>query len=349
MRFSRRELLFLTAWPLLPVLLSAAGIVLSPRPDPVESVASCARPATSAAELNGATVGGIGFSDSFRTDVLPDGRWMSVTGDTARTGESLPAYDNSVVIWDRKGQRRVGAADHFFPRWSDGSEFWPYQWVAGPTSPFATTVYVTGSRQFVPVDAVWTSYGAYIAVITVPRCGTPAFVRYLDTPSSGYDDTVVQWNAGITRADGWFWIHGALDRPDRWHARDGAYVARTQDLAGPWQYWTGSGWSTQPGDAVATLPMSPSTPCTGTESSYTLEREPTRWSIITKCDGGFAEMLGRYSSTSPTGPWSWTPLLPVCAAYCYLTGAAPVPSRSGNLIVQWSRFNAMPEWAEVPR
>lgn len=317
-------------------VLGAGALVMPAAAVPV----GCGRAPTSAAAMNAATVQGVGYSDSFRTAALPDGRWMSVTGDTVRPGEVLPAYDNSLIIWDRAGQRRVGSSttgSDFFPRWADGSEFWPGQWIS-----VGTTVYVVGSRQLVRAAFDWTTLGAYIAVVTVPSCGTPRFGRYLSTPSSGLGDTAVQWSGGLARDGGWFYLHGVLDRPDVFHARDGGYIARAQRLDGTWQFWTGTGWGST---AVSTIPTVPGS-CRGTESAYTVHKAAL-WTIVTKCNGGLADTLGTYTSSSPVGPWTWTPLLTVCAFDCYLTGAALVPTRSGRLMVEWSRSGAMPGWAEV--
>jgi hypothetical protein len=308
------------------------------RHDANAAPASCARSATSAADMNAAVVTGIAASDSFRTDGLPDGRWMSVTGDTVLPGEPYPRWDNSVVIWDRTGQRRVGTGN-FFPRWPDGSEFWPGQWTAA-----GDIIYVVGSRQLVRGLYDWTTLGAYVATIHVPSCGTPRFGAYITTPSSGLGDDVVQWSGALTRADGWYYIHGLLDRPDQFHARDGAYVARTANPVLPWAFWTGTGWSVDPAAAVPTIPVAG---VGGTEAAYTLHRLSVGWTIATKRGGSLASDIGTYTSPSPTGPWIWTPRVTVCAVGCYLAGAAPVPTRSGRFMIQWSRTDAMPVWTEI--
>lgn len=300
--------------------------------------APCAHPATSATQMNMATVAGMAASDSFRTDVLPDGRWMSVTGDTILPGETYPRWDNSVVIWDRAGQHRVGT-DNFFPRWADGSEFWPGQWIAD-----GDTVYVIGSRQLVRGPYDWTTLGAYVATVYVPRCRAPRFGAYITTPSSERGDDTVQWSGAITRADGWYYIHGVLDRPDQYHARDGGYVARTANPALPWAFWTGTEWNVDPATARPTLPVEG---VGGTEAAYTLHRRASGWMVVTKRGGTLASSLGTYTSSSPTGPWTWTTRLTVCDVGCYLTGGAPVPTTSGQFLVQWSRPDAMPMWAEV--
>lgn len=315
------------------LLLTLTAAVFVPGASP--ATPGCARPATSAAAMNSAVVQGIDYSDSFRTDVLPDGRWMSVTGDTALTGQVYPA-SNSVVIWDRAGQRRTSSSGNFFPSFPDGSGFWPGQWVAS-----GSTVYVVGSRQKITGPFAWTTLGAYIAVMTVPRCGTPTFVRYLNTPSSGLGDEAVQWSGGLARDGGWYYLHGVLDRPDILHIRDGGYVARSRDLVS-WQFWTGTRWGTS---AVSTIPAVPGG-CGGTEAAYTVHKSEL-WTVTTKCNGALGDTLGTWTSTGPVGPWTWTPLLTVCVFNCYLTGAALIPTISGHPMVQWSRTNAMPRWAEL--
>ncbi|MGW9196041.1 hypothetical protein [Micromonospora chersina] len=318
-----------------------------------EAASSCARPATSATEMNTRTgqIDGLGSGDAFRTSKLADGRWLSLTGDAARPGETLPAYDNAAVIWDQAGQRRVDVpGGDFFPRWEDGSEFWPAGMVVS-----GRTVYVIGSRQLTSGTFDWQPMGAYGAVVDVPWCGTPRFVRYFATPSSGLDDSVVQWSATITAYGSYWYVHGVLDRPDLFHARDGAYVARmpagqVEDLS-TWRYWTGSAWVASAAAAVTTIPSGPyGSTVGGTEAGYTVhKRADGKWQLTTKRGGTLASTLGRYVSAYPVGPWTWQPLLDVCDLDCYLTGAAPtIPTVSGQTLVLWSRTGTTPQWAEVP-
>lgn len=314
---------------------------------------TCGAMATSAADMNtrSGQIEGVGGADAFRTARLADGRWLSLTGDATRPGETLPAYDNTAIVWDRRGQHRIDVPGHYFPRWEDGSEFWPLGMVVS-----GRTVHVIGARQLTSGAWDWTAMGAYGAVIDVPWCGTPTFVGYFTTPSSGLDDTHVQWSAALTTTSTWTYIHGVLDRPDLFHARDGGYIARAPygylaDTA-TWQFWNGSTWADDPAAAVSTIPAQAvdGVIVGGTEVGYTVhQRADGQWQIITKQGGTLANTLGRYTSATPTGPWTWTPLLGVCDLDCYLTGAAPtVPTASGNLLVQWSRTGTYPEWAEVP-
>jgi hypothetical protein len=213
----------------------------------------------------------------------------------------------------------------------------------------ATRVYVTGSRQLVRGAWDWTAMGAYIAVLEVPRCGTPRFLHYVNTPSSGNDDSAVQWYAGIAKAGGYYYVHGVLDRPDMFHGRDAGYVARFRAPDGLWQFWAGlaTGWSSDPAAAVSTIPLNATGGGGGSEAAYTVNWLYGRWTVVTKAGGTLASTLGAYRSTSPVGPWTWTPLLEVCDLGCYLTGAAPIPTVGGRLMVNWSRPDAMPAWAEV--
>ncbi len=321
---------------------------------------SCAPPPTSAATMNTkmTQITGLGGFDAFRTARLGDGRWLSLTGDATRPGEPLPAYDNAAVIWDKKGQRRISVTDpngDFFPRWPDGSEFWPGQQIV-----VGSTVYVTGSRQLVRGPFDWTPLGSYGAVVDVVPCGSVSFNRYFDTPSSGLDDTHVQWYAGLA-ADGTFaYPSGVLDRAELFHARDGGYTARVPVAQLPdraaWQFWTGLGWSSDPAAAVDTIPAG-APQCAGgiggTESGYTLHERPNgQWQITTKCGGTLARVLGRYTAANPWGPtWVWEDLISIGGLDHYLAGAAnTVPTTGGNLLVQWSRSGSAgntPQWAEV--
>jgi hypothetical protein len=317
------------------------------RPRPM----TCNRAATSAADMNTkmGQITNMGYSDGFRTVRLADGRWLSFTGDTVAPGGVFPVYDNSVVVWDRNGQRRIGTSGdpdgNFFPRWPDGSEFWP-----GSPIINGSLLYITGSRQKVTGPYEWVTLGAYGAVVQLSTCATPVFLRYFDTPSSGQDDTHVQWHGALARDSTYAYVHGVLDRPDMYHARDGGHIARVpiaqiEDL-GQWRYWTGSTWVTDPAAAVPTIPCEV---VGGTESGYTVHKRPNgMWAVTTKKGGTLADRLGRFNSPNPTGPWTWEELLTTCDLGCYLAGAAnTIPTTSGKLLVYWSRGGAQPQWAEV--
>ena len=321
---------------------------------PVPRVEAATGPApTNAAEMNDKVnnIEGLGSGDAFRTIRLPDGRWLSLLGDNTNPGQSLPSRDNSFVMWDSDGQRRVNTtADSMgnaFPRWSDGSEFWPGQPVI-----VGSKMYVPGSRQKVRGDFDWTPLGAWIAVVQLVNFGDPYFVRYVSTPSSGSDDSVVQWYSGMTSYGGYIYLHGVKDRPDAFHARDGGYVARMPvsgvEQLNQWRYWTGLGWSQYEHKAVSTIPTGGAA-TNGTESGYTLHRRPNgEWQVTTKNGGTLSSSLGRYTSVNPYGPWTWTTLVEVCAFECYVGGAVDtVPTSSGNLLIYHNRSGTVPYWYEV--
>lgn len=314
---------------------------------------TCTRAATNAAEMNTKTgqITGMGFSDGFRTIKVPDGRWLSFTGDTVLPGGVYPSFDNSVVIWDNAGQRRIGTPGDpngdFFPRWPDGSEFWP-----GCPIINGNLLYITGSRQVVTGPYQWTTLGAMGAVVQLNTCTDPTFLRYFDTPSTGFDDTHVQWHGSLARDTTYAYPHGVLDRPDMYHARDGGHIARVpiaqlEDLAA-WRYWDGTAWQASPSAAVPTIPCQPTG---GTEPGYTVHKRPNgQWAVTTKKGGGLANVLGRYNAPAPTGPWTWEPFFTTCDLGCYLGGAADtLPTSNGKLLVYWSRSGTTPQWAEVAK
>ena len=312
----------------------------------------------SAGELNARTqtIDGLGGFDAGRMAALPDGRWLSFTGDATQThAQAWPVYDNAAVVWDCAGQRRVASSHpggHFFPRWEDGSEFWPLSfYVAG------TRAYVLGTRVAPAGDMQWTALGAYGAVVDVPHGCDPAWVRYFPTPSSLTGDAAVQWFGAIATDGTWVYVHGTLDRPDAWHARDGGYVARVPagqlEVPHRWTFWTGTQWSDRHDLAVSTIPVGGAS-TNGTSASYTLHQRPNdTWAVTTKRAGDLGNGLGRYLAATPWGPWTWEQQLPdtqVQGLDCYLAGAAPtIPTVSGQLLVQWSRRGSTPYWAEVPQ
>ena len=312
--------------------------------------------ATTAADMNARTqaIAGLAGFDAFRTGPLPDGRWLSLTGDaTSEPGQVWPVYDNAAVIWDPSGQRRVESpwpGGHFFPRWDDGSEFWPLSFFAA-----GARVYVIGSRQLSQPDGTWTPMGAYGAVVHAPSCADPAFLRYFPTPSSLLDDTAVQWSGAVAYDGTWVYVHGVKDRPDAFHARDGGYVARVSlaqlEVPHRWRFWTGSAWAARVDLAVSTIPVGGAS-TNGTAAGYTLHRRPDgSWQVTTKRGGELANGVGRYVAAAPTGPWTWEQLLGDDQAQGldnYLVGAAPgIPTASGQLLVQWSRRGSNPYWVEV--
>ncbi|HEY9414424.1 MAG TPA: hypothetical protein VIQ30_06685, partial [Pseudonocardia sp.] len=286
----------------------------------------------SAAEMNtrAANIDGLGdLWDVGRTHVLPDGRWLTLTGDaTAEDGQEWPVYDNAAVIWDTTGQRRVDSphpGGHFFPRWSDGSEFWPNDF------------FVVGDRAYVIGHRVktysgfmnWDPLGAYGAVVEVPAGGDPRWLRYFPTPSSLLDDTAVQWSGAIAYDGTHVYVHGVLDVPEAFHGRHGGYVARVPlsrlEVPHRWQFWTGTTWTGRVDLAVATIPLGEeyTTGLNGTGSGYTLHRRPDgQWQVTAKRGGDMGGWLGRYTAPTPHGPWTWQPLLQA-GGDNYLAGAMP--------------------------
>jgi hypothetical protein len=280
--------------------------------------------------------------DAGATVRLADGRLLSFFGDsTLADGRSV---HNSTVA--HTAVRSYLAAATLFPDFPDRSQFWPGQAVA-----VGQRVYLVGSRQLVRGEWDWTPLGAYLAVVDVPWGGRPVFRRYLLTPSSGLGDSTVQWSLGLTvSAADLVYLHGGLDRPDFYHVHDGGYVARVPlahlGQLDAWRYWTGSAWSSSAAAAVPTISVESHG---GTEAGYTLHRRPDgTWTVTTKQYGYVGDRLGRYVGPAPWGPWrAFEPQLSTPASV-YLTGAAPgVTTRSGRLLVRWSRADLPVEWAEV--
>lgn len=311
--------------------------------------------ATTAADMTAAMANIQGLGDAFdaaRTGPLPDGRWLTLTGDaTEVAGQTWPVFDNAAIIWDVAGQRRVESTQpgrHFFPRWDDGSEFWPNQFfVVGNRG------YVIGSRQLTSGGS-WTAMGAYGAVFDVPENGDPSFLHYFPTPSSLCNDVAVQWYGAMSYDGTYVYIHGVKNRPDVFNIRDGGYVARVSlaqlEVPHRWKFWNGTGWVARNDLAVSTLPTGGAV-TVGTSSGYTLHKRPNgQWQVTTKL-GDIVDGIHAYRSANPWGPWTKVQLVAAGDIDHYLAGAAPgIPTVSGNLLVQLSRRNSAgsyPEWYEV--
>lgn len=303
------------------------------------------------------TITGLGdLWDSGRTHVLPDGRWLTLTGDaTSADGQEWPVYDNAALIWTPTEIRRVESPNeggHFFPRWDDGSEFWPNDFFV-----IGERIFVIGYRvKTYPGVMQWDPMGAYGAVVAMPTGGEPVFLRYFPTPSSLLDDSAVQWSGAIAYDGTHVYVHGVLNVPEAFNARHAGYTARVEldrlEVPHRWCFWTGSGWSPRHDEAVATIPLGQeyTTGLNGAGNGYTLHRRPNgQWQVTAKRGGDLGNWLGRYTGPTPYGPWTWESMLEV-GGDNYLPGAMPdIPLASGNLLVQWSRHNTNPAWAEVPQ
>lgn len=336
-------------------IATALAVLVALAVTPASAHAATPPAPASAAQMNAlmTQVNGLGeVFDIARTRPLPDGRWLTLTGDaTAQPGQTLPVYDNAAVVWDSVGPRRVNApGGHFFPRWPDGSEFWPHDFVI-----VGTLAYVIGPRvKTYPGYFNWDQLGAFGAVVDVS--GEPRFLRYFPTPSSLLDDSHVQWYGAISHDNGTIYLHGVLNDPSAFHGRNGGYVARVPadrlEVPHRWQFRTGSGWTSRHDLAVSSIPLGGyyTTGINGTSAGYTLhKRQDGQWQVVTKRGGDIGHELGRYVGPSPWGPWTWQTLMQVCPMDCYLAGASTIPTNSGKLLVQWSRTDSTPVWAEVPQ
>jgi fibronectin type 3 domain-containing protein len=103
-----------------------------------------------------------------------------------------------------------------------------------------------------------------------------------------------------------------------------AHVARVPagGLTGAWQFWTGSGWSTDESQAAAVL--------SGVGTGFAVQRMGGQYVLVTQqANLAFSPDFVAYTATSPTGPWTGpVPLF---------TAPEPVPGNS--IIVYDSRVH----------
>jgi len=106
----------------------------------------------------------------------------------------------------------------------------------------------------------------------------------------------VGWGAAITPDGAYTYVYGTSSAPGRMRF---AHVARvvTGALDGPWQFWTGSAWSPDPGAAGRLL--------SGVGTGFSVQRAGSEYVLVTQeTNLVFDPQLVAYRSTSPTGPFT---------------------------------------------
>lgn len=122
----------------------------------------------------------------------------------------------------------------------------------------------------------------------------------------------ILWGAAVTRWGGQVYVYGATAAGDD----KALYVAQVQgaDLAGPWRYWDGSGWSADPGAAAAVAHgVSAEVSVTDTHGMAVLVTSPTTTP--------YSPLVAFGLACSPTGPFR----LAAVVRATYYTGAVGKP------------------------
>ncbi len=138
----------------------------------------------------------------------------------------------------------------------------------------------------------------------------------------------VAWGSELLEDGGYTYIYGS----DQGHLQ----LARvpTGSLRGPWQFWTGSGWSSHEEDATRML--------SGIGTAFSVTRIGTGYVLITMdTSPGFSPVMLAYPASSPTGPFGQPRVLyraPEASdrRIVYDATAHPRLSRPGKLTVSYN-------------
>lgn len=276
---------------------TAAPLASACTPPAPTITASADRAADAVVNQYGDTSGAWSGADSTYSTALPGGRELfsfsdtligPVNADGSRPADT-PFVNNSFVVADRNGLHTVIGGTPADPKSvvapSDPNAWY---WSGDPT--------VSGSNLEIPYlqfhrtgsgvfDFAWqrTVLARFDARTLQLRDVTPL-------PSA----TGVEWASYTLRDRGFTYVYGVEDLGSVKYM----HIARVRgsDLRRPWQFWTGSGWSSDEADSVRVLD--------GVANEYSVSRFGRGYVLITQ---DTTELLSphivAYFSCSPTGPF----------------------------------------------
>ena len=250
---------------------------------------------------------GAGFTggDGTYSVELPDGRTAWIFGDTfiggvnsdgTRQHQEPKFVRNSVVIMDGDSLTTLyrkldglNASLVIHPDVLEGKDgltedsvwFWPGDG------------YVEGTHlklflsEFAQVDTGMWGFewlGTWIATFSLPSMEQ----QKLEKIHTG-SDTEIHFGHAVLKEDPFIYVYGL--------GEGGFHAARftAGNEPGPWEFFTGSGWSSDPGQAA------PMATFQGSEQ-FSVFRYQKRYVLVTQL-GGFSHEIGSFLADTPVGPW----------------------------------------------
>ncbi|NYF55856.1 DUF5005 domain-containing protein [Micromonospora purpureochromogenes] len=278
------------------VLLAVGPAVVPDRPTDGHGI-SAAR-LTALFDSYGDTSGRWSGADRTASVTLPDGRVLWLFSDTflgpvqpdGSRPRTAPFINNSAVVQQGGELRETvhgrSAADpaSLVPRPAADQFYWIGDaTVAGQSLQVLVNRYRrTGSG---PLDHAL--LGTALATFALPAL-TPTGLRPLPVGSR------ISWGSEVLHDGDHTYVYGTEGAGE---ARF-AHVARVtgDDLAGPWEFWTGAGWS--PSEDVSARLLS------GVGTAYGVQRVGGRYVLVTQQNNVvFSPDLVAYTADSPTGPF----------------------------------------------
>jgi hypothetical protein len=311
------------------VALAAVGGIagcrpLSPPPPPVAQYCAPSMPSSAAGyqaafdNLRRTYTEWISADSAFPVS-LPDGRVAWFFGDTF-TGQtnpdgSIPAnagfIHNSAVI--QSGPcfaPLMGGAVHarssFIPDPAPNEWYWPSGEVVDSG---VLRVFVLHMQGIPPVPSApglaFKTLDVSVASFALPLL-TPLGVQPLPFPTTANGTTIPYGSTALAAPDGYVYLHGEV--------QGNAYVARTpvgHVPDGPWQFFDGSSWSSDPAQAA---PMSwsnvpPRSPAFGSGAGPVAQPwvVPYKSGYLATSElvDGFSNQVLGFTAPAPQGPWTY--------------------------------------------
>jgi hypothetical protein len=275
--------------------------------------------------------GWTGGDGTYSTD-LPDGRvaWTfgdSYLGNLASDGSrpaSSPMVNNAMMVQSGSSFATLVGGSLSQPQslvstGESGSWYWPGASAAegGGLFQFLFKTSRTGPGLW---DFKYT--GSYLARYSLPGLAVQSV-----QPVAASD--TIQWGVWVLDDSGYTYIYGIEDRGwDKY-----VHIARVAagDLAGQWQYYTGSGWSSDPTTSARVL--------NGASNQYSVVRMNGKYQLVTQAPLG--REIYSYSGSSPVGPFAGKTLLYTTPtwggdSFTYNAVAHPELSGSGQMLISYN-------------
>ncbi|MGH3165852.1 MAG: DUF4185 domain-containing protein, partial [Trebonia sp.] len=282
--------------------------------------------------------GGWAGADGTYSTPLPDGQDAWLFNDTflgpVNADESLPAtagfIHNSLVLTSPRARRILTTVTGGTPQApqslvgpTDDSTYWYWNtdgiFDRGQLYVFESRIGPTDSPP--PFDFGQT--GMAIAKFSVPGLR-------LESVTPTYGGTDVSWGVQLLREGPWIYIYGVES------GSSGKEVhlarARTGGLTGPWQFYTGSGWSSDPGASAPLLG--------NVGASFSVTREDGEY-VLATTDSYLDPQIYLYTARTPFGPFSggtkiYTPPEAGGSIYVYNVAAHPELTSPGRLVLSYN-------------
>jgi hypothetical protein len=155
---------------------------------------------------------------------------------------------------------------------------------------------------------------------------------HLESVTPTYGGTDVSWGVQLLREGPWIYIYGAESGSGLAGKEVHLARARSGHLLGPWQFSTGSGWSSDPAASVPLLG--------NVGSSYGVTRVDGQY-VLATTDSFLDPQIYLYTAPTPAGPFTggtkiYTPPEAGGSIYTYNVAAHPELTGPGKLVLSYN-------------